>query len=790
MTKRISIVLSVVFLLLGACSSSQQVDPLNEDLVFDEEQADLVQDLDFDSVESDDEEFLALDKAEDAETVAEKSDGDFADFDAPEKSDDEFTILEEEDKTENFDGEFTGLIDEETSDDDFADFDFEEKSDSSDNFVLEDENSGDETTDFDFSEDSLDQENSDFAFFDEQEKPAVTPPLADLDTPFPEDVGFDSPLELDDSPLGLDDSEVSETTFDLSAEASTSSGSNNVLSVDYNALQNGGSFIVSTTSTPFYETEFIPETNQYILKLNKSQISSQLSRPFLTKDFRQSFEAMNSYKGKDESVKFVFQLKPNSYPKVSRVGNQILIEPGIREQGNTKQNQLMSEKDKNLSLSATSFEDFLLDKNNYVGQKINLQVKEESVVTIIQFISEQVGANIVISENVKGKISIKLKEVPWDQALISIMKTKGLGYVRSGNILRVATLAELKAESSAATEIQNARKTLEPFHVKVFPLSYAKPQELEIKLKPFLTLAPAGSTRVGQVISEDRSSSLIIRDTLEVIKNVSTLIKELDRPPLQVMIQAKIVEANKNFTKKIQSFLQSSAGNNIAGSDFTASARAAWTGEGTENFFVPQVILGGVNFLGTLTARLRLQELESNLKVLSAPSVMAINNEKAIIVQNDQIVNVQTILNEGGGSTSTPEFRDVKLSLDVTPQVSSDSSVIMDIDVKREFPQVAGSGFTTVSSRSAKTKVLIGNNRTGMIGGIYQVTENKSETGTPYLRKIPLLKWLFNNSEYSKIDSELVIFITPRVIGPSSIGGPAVASKKLSPRSGSALTKK
>lgn len=743
MTKRISIIIGIVFL-LGACSSSQQIDPLDENLVFDEDQADMVQDLDFGSESSDDAEFEALDQAEGGQEVANNLEDDsFADFDN-EGSSDEF--------------------------DDSGGFD---------DFAAEGE-----PNEFDFGDESAGSGDSDFALFDESTAPAVTPPMADIEPPAAEEEGFDSPLVFDDS-------ETDDSTFVISDDAVSPAaplpGSNNVLSVDYNALQNGGSFIVSTTDTPFYETEFIPETNQYVLKLNNSKISQKLTRPFLTKDFRQSFEAMNSYKGQDESVKFVFQLKPNSYPRVSRVGNQILIEPGIKASGATKQNSLMTEREKKISLSATSFEDFLLDKNNYVGQPISLQVKEESVVTIIQFISEQVGANIVISENVKGNISIKLKDVPWDQALISVMKAKGLGYVRSGNILRVATLEELRTESRAAAEIQTARKTLSPFHVKVFPLSYAKPQDLETKLKPFLTAAGTGSTRVGQVISEDRSSSLIIRDTLEVIKSVSALIKELDRPPLQVMIQAKIVEASKRFSKEIQSFLQASAGNNITGSGATGRAGVNWRGE-TDNFFVPEVILGGVNFLGTLTARLRLQELESNVKVLSAPSVMAINNQKANIVQNDQIVNL-TVVATDENTANQPEFKDVKLSLDVTPQVSSDSNVIMDIDVTREFPVPAGNGFTTVSSRSAKTKVIIGNNRTGMIGGIYQVNETKSETGTPYLRKIPLLKWLFNNSEYEKIDTELVIFITPRVIGPESIGG-KIASKKLSPNTGSILTKR
>jgi len=254
------------------------------------------------------------------------------------------------------------------------------------------------------------------------------------------------------------------------------------------------------------------------------------------------------------------------------------------------------------------------------------------------------------------------------------------------------------------------------------------------------------------------------------------------------MIQAKIVEATKRFTKEIGSLFTSSGASNLTGRSARTSFGANWRGTDNEPLFIPEVALSGVNFLGTLTARLRLQELESNVKILSAPSILAVNNEKAKILQNDQIVNTISV-NTDEGTTQSPDFKDVKLSLDVTPQVSADSNIIMDIAVTREFPVPGGNDFTTVSSRSAETKVIVGNNLTGMIGGIYQVNESKSDTGTPYLRKIPLIKWLFNNSEYAKLDTELVIFITPRIIGPKGIGG-RLASKKLSPASGSKLTKK
>ena len=742
MTKRRSVVLFCLFFLTVSCSSSKQAAPLDENLVFNEDQSDLIADLDFSEDESDEEnedaEFAALDSADEPKENTESSD----------------------------------------SDEDFNLFDDEEGSTDTANAVVTPDEDNDEN--FNLFDDDEDENLT------TTEDSTATPPLA-LDTE--DDFNFDDEdesLNSDggfESPLDVSDLETSDVATPL-AQTST------VLSIDYNALQKGGSFIVSTSGEPSYETEFIPETNQYVLKLKNAKIGKQLLRPFLTKDFRQSFEAMNSYRGQDGSVKFVFQLKPNSYPRVAQVDNRVVIEPGIKSTSGIKQNALTDASKDKVSLSATSFEDFLLDNSKYVGEPVSIHVKDESVVTIIQFISEQVGANIVISETVKGKISIKLKDVPWDQALVSIMKAKGLGYVRNGNILRVSTLEDLQQESLAAAKVQETRKTLAPFHVKVFPLSYAKPATVETKVKAFLTVAATGSTRAGQVLSEERSSSLIVRDTLEVIKNISALIKELDRPPLQVMIKAKIVEANKNFTKTMEASFESSAGNQIVGGQTRAAGFLDWATARTNGAaFVPRVTLGGVDFLGTLNASLRLQEINSNVKILSSPSILVVNNEKAKILQSDQVLNEVVINDQAGNSTTTVERNPVELSLEVTPQVSADSNVIMEIEVKRQFPRAVVGAAPPISSREAKTKVIIGNNRTAMIGGVYQVTEDKTESGTPYLRKIPLLKWLFQNTSYNKTNTELVIFITPRVVNPNSLGGKHLANQKLSPSKGKALSK-
>ncbi len=624
-----------------------------------------------------------------------------------------------------------------------------------------------------------DEDNLEFDVFKDSKTGSVPQEsIEDADKDIETDISFDSPLEVETKP-SKDELIFSpeSQTMDVSLGEGVES---EVLSIDYNARQSGGSFIISISQKANYVTEYIPETNQYIVKLKNTRIGKKLARPFLTKDFRQSFEAMNSYGGDDGSVRLVFQLKDQSFPRVDFIKNKLIVQPGISGVVSAKQNNFLAEGEDKVLLSATSFEDFLLGNSKFVGKPVSIQVKDESVVTIIQFIAEQVGVNIVLSSNVTGNISIKLKDVPWDQALVTIMKAKGLGYVRNGNILRVATLEELKKESVAAIAVQKARRTLAPFYVKVFPLSYASPITLAEKIKPFLTVGEEGGGKSGQVLSEERSSSLIVRDTLEVIQNVATLIKELDSVPLQVMIEAKIIEATKNFTRDFRgNGVNIGFDTNTQGGLFSGRSNLNYRDENGVGTFIPEVSIGGIDFFGSLSASLRLQEIDSKVKILSSPSVLVMNNETANIKQKDEILNQIVTVGEGGVTLTSIERSPVELSLDVTPQVSSDSSIIMKIVVKREFPVTQSLG-NSLSSREANTRVLIGNNKTAMIGGIYQVLERNSISGTPVLRKLPLLGWLFRSDLKAKDDTELVIFITPRVIN-RKVKGDGLVGQVLNP---------
>lgn len=771
--------LLLITLGLSSCSAPPKPEALSEevgdsvdltDSEFDEE-GEFEDELDEEDGEVEtsatDEEF------EDPElTIAANDDAAEEEFDIEE----EFNLDEEDlDIADSLDG----ASGEEAGDSGFEDFDLGGESEESGSLAVNDDIDQDEnTSETDFSgvlDDDFDSGDVDFDTDLSDQSVVETQPIDPIETSEPEEFAAgDTGVVFEEEPEPS--TEFSE--FDAVGSGQESSASE-VLSIDYNSIRKGGSFVIKSSTEVDYRSEYIPETRQFVIELKGVGISRNLQRPFLTKDFQQSFGALNAYQESDGDTKIVIQVKDKKIPSVGFEEKTIFVEPGVYTAAEKKVRK--SSKGTVVSsgstgdfagaadpLSSTTLEDYLLENSSYFGQPISIQAKEEDIVNIIHFISEEVGANIVVSSSVKGTISIKLKNVPWDQALITIMKTQGLGYVRSGNVLRIATLDELQKESDAATAVQNARKSLAPFHVKVFPLSYADPTIIESKLKPFLSAATQGGTgREGQIISEQRSSSVIVNDTLEVIKDISILIQELDRPPLQVMIEGKVVEATKTFSRNIQSLFNFNASSSSgSGGNQTATNNGIWNNNFDQTFYSNTLTFSGLNFLNSLTNTLRLGEIEEKVKVLSAPRVIAMNNEKAEMIQVNQVLARQVITDPGGQTTVSANPIDVELRLEVTPQVTADNNVIMELLFRRAFPGAEDLALdsTPINTREAKTKVIIGNNRTAVIGGIYQSDSTKRSAGIPGLRNVPILKWLLGDHTYRKIDSELILFVTPRIL--------------------------
>ena len=582
--------------------------------------------------------------------------------------------------------------------------------------------------------------------------------------------------------------------------------------IEFLSNQSGGTLTISGEAPLEYQTRYNKETNQYIIEISNAFLPNNLRRPFIMKDFKSSqFGAVSAYqeKGSDQVSIIVQMKKEGASPHFKQEGGVIyVVSPSGGDGGNTlaEAEEMASDEEISLDdeggdfeesfesqnegaaeeymdgegegesiaddggeslnlkvLGARSLEEFLMNNNKFYGKKISLSLSDVDIRDAIEFISEESGANLVMSSQVTGKISLKLREVPWDQVLITLLRSNKLGYVRQGNVIRISTLQQLQVESQASKAILEAQKALLPLYVRVIPVSYAKVELLQAQLAPFLT------AQRGKVVTDVRTSSVIVTDTETTLNRISALIKRLDIPPEQVMIEGKVVEATEAFSRNLgiswgASGVSTELGGGGGNGPLSITPSFGIRPSGAALSFN----IGTLDFLGNLDAALQLAETDSTARVISSPRIVAINKEKSEISQSGEVISLSTVSQPGGGPSTTQVVRTpVTLSLSVTPQVTAAGGVIMDVDVQRQFPGAVEDLATlarAVNSRSAKTKVLVHNGETAVIGGIYDTRESKGETGVPILRSIPILGWLFKNQNYESRKNELLIFLTPRVM--------------------------
>ncbi len=398
----------------------------------------------------------------------------------------------------------------------------------------------------------------------------------------------------------------------------------------------------------------------------------------------------------------------------------------------------------------------------YSGRKISLDFQDADIIPIFRLLADVSGYNVVVDPQVKGKITIKLIDVPWDQALDLILKTHNLGMVIEGNIIRIAPMSSLVKEREEAIKAKEAARKAELLVTRVFPISYANVGKVKSAIEQAKILSERGSVSV-----DERISSLIIKDVPSNMPKVERLIKTLDRSTPQVMIEARIVEVNTNVSKEFGvrwGFAASSSNRlaNVGGlTPYIVDYPAAGAGPGSGS----GITFGFLNAARTLSLNVELSALETTgqLKIVSNPRIITVDNHEAFISQGKSIP-VRKLTSEGTVST---EFKDVKLELKVKPHITPDNSVILSVEAKKEeldptIPSVEGVPGT--DKKEAKTNVIIKDGETLVIGGIYKTVNNNSESGMPSLKDVPFLGWLFKNQKKEAQTNELLIFITPRIV--------------------------
>ncbi|KYG67407.1 fimbrial assembly protein [Bdellovibrio bacteriovorus] len=537
-----------------------------------------------------------------------------------------------------------------------------------------------------------------------------------------------------------------------------------ITDLQFRANDTGGTIVVKADRPLNYTTRANTDLQQFVIEVENAILPEKLKRSLNTKDIKGSIGAVDAYQNPGSNVaRFVIQLRQGlSEPAVQAEGSSLLIVANSQAVGGVAAAPADDENEK--ILPSEDLTGFLANNTQFYGKKISIETNNMDVRDALGFITEESGVNMVITEDVKGPINLKLRQVPWDQALVVIMKAKKLGYARQGNVLRIAPLADLKAEEDDATKLAQSKRTIEPLKVRMFPVSYARVDDLEKKIKEFLG-------ERGRVIGDARTNALVVTDIEENLERAAKLIASLDTQPPQVLIEGRLVEASESFSRSVGVTWNSSGAPIRVGSTSRGPVQMVPTFNvnpgvvqgGNFNF---NLSVGTLDFFGTLGAALTLAESEQKVKVISAPRVMTMTNETAVINQTTE-VPLRQVTQNANTTVETITFKPLVLKLEVTPQVTADGSVIMKVNVNRQFrgADVGTAGAFSVNSREANTRVLVKNGQTAVIGGIFQSDATEGEAGIPWLREIPVFGNLFKSRGTTREKSELLVFVTPRIMG-------------------------
>ncbi len=404
----------------------------------------------------------------------------------------------------------------------------------------------------------------------------------------------------------------------------------------------------------------------------------------------------------------------------------------------------------------------------YTGEKLSLNFQDIEVRAVLQLIADFTNLNLVASDTVTGRITLRLKNVPWDQALDLVLKTKGLDKRLVGNVLTVAPAAEIAAREKLELETNKQVNELAPLHTDFIEVRYAKAADLLAMLTGKNSIL---STR-GTASIDKRTNLLIVQDTDQVLAEVRSLLKRLDVPVRQVLIEARIVKARANVSKDLGIQWGGRYGDNdgnnmvIGGSGVRAGVPGPVTGGDVVNLGVTKtgtttLNLGFVNNSNILNLSLTAIEENGDSQTLAQPKVLTADKQMAKIEQGTEIP-YQEATSSGATSTS---FKPAVLALEVTPQITPDNRIIMDLQVNQDVPGSVTNGIPSIDTTRIKTQVLVDNGQTVVLGGIYTQDDTFTETKTPLLGDVPYVGSLFKRTSKGKIKSELLIFITPRLDG-------------------------
>ena len=600
--------------------------------------------------------------------------------------------------------------------------------------------------------------------------------------PAAEPVGMASKQEAAQSPPAVQNANPAAENLPLQT-----TGPAAVEAIDF-SNEDGRSVIAVTLSNPAKVTGPVAEGNLVRFEIVDSSISRALRRKIDASAFPSAVTSVTPYTvtdGDHQNVRIAINLKGRvSYaleedgpivrmviddgayaepipPEVSQVEVAAPERSAIAEDMAEK---TVEETDYSPTTSPVTADEMAAEAARYTGEKITLVFDAANVRSILQLIGDVSGLNILASSDVQGTVTLRLIDVPWDQALDLVLDTASLGKIQQGNILRIMPKDKIRDIEQEAMKEQMIAIEEGVLVTKTFSVSYASVDDM----KNFLT--DIKSDR-GSIIADSRNKQLIVRDAEAVLEQMEEMIVQIDKPERQVMIEARIVEASTNFSRNLgikwnfdyqQDNTHSDNGLNdaalgIGGSFILPVTNPAVAGAASAFSF------GALDEQLDIDLRLAALENSGEGRIVSTPKVTTLNGEQATISQGTKIP-FSSVSDQG----TDVQFENAELKLSVTPEINPDGSILLEIDTSNSsvgsvVPTATGDA-VSIDEKKAQTKVLVRNGQTTVIGGIFVEQELNSQSGVPILMDVPILGHLFKSTSKTKDRRELLIFITPRIV--------------------------
>jgi len=547
--------------------------------------------------------------------------------------------------------------------------------------------------------------------------------------------------------------------------------------IDFSSEKGGKSTIIIGTTIPAkYHLEKISD-KKLLLYLYHSKLPDYRQRPLITTRFRSAVNRIIPFQtsAMKDKAGFIIELRQPVPYYIEHTDNLILfhfaastIPPKPLDKANLPPwEKVLSQtitKAKPVEAAETVEQKKMAVKTGkFTGEKIALNFYETDIKNVFRILMDVSGKNFAIDKDVTGKVTLAFdKPVPWDQVLDLVLKMNGLGMVYEGDIIRIATLKTLRIEQeerqaafAAKQKLEAQKKTLEPMTTAYIPVNYANAKS---DVLPHITVTKGR----GNVTVDARNNQIIITDIAEKIREARQIVKKIDKVTPQVMIEARIVEATDTFSREIGTQWQVSGTRTDGSLGGTLGFDMSATNPPSSSLGAIGISFSRVvgNTFKIIDAKLSASESEGSVKIISAPKILTLDNKPAKIKQG--LAYPYNKLDADGNTTT--EFKDIALELEVTPHITPDDRVTMKIVIKNNEIGAVINNQISFTTKEAYTELLVNDGDTIVIGGIRKTRKDINEKGLPFLRKLPVLGWLFKTDAKENTTDELLIFITPRVV--------------------------